>query len=433
MAGIFNAAATLRLPDVSRWLRVSRTLPIGHSSFPMASPIRTRLDIEDPWERYTRLPPGPKTVLRLKSLVFLTTTKTAFVECLTRGGVRTPDGRAWAGASVNMALEVLSRERLLTEDLACLPALLHRVAIDAVAAPEGELLIAAVRRAFSPRHAGLYYVSRQVAEPSSLLRLARLAVYANDATEFIAQRDQHDSAFAPHRLTTLLGRLLRDEPFAADWLDSRAPAIQLALFEGRLAAFLAGHLSIPGMAELIARYRGRQDRPGFAPVRRALLEHDVLALRLDDVRGALAKSGRGRRAAAPGHGGDAALPGRGERRGDRPLPCGPQGTAQAGRQAQAVPGRRAWPVLPDGAAARQRRGAACRDPGRHRCAAAGRPAASRRVDRAATAAVAGAGPGGQGARADRADERHPIRRSARRRLHRAGGACDRSEYLAPAS
>lgn len=254
----------------------------------MASPIRTRLDAKDLWERYTRLPPGPKTVLRLKSLVFLTTTKTAFVECLTRGGVRTPDGRAWAGASVNMALEVLSRERLLTEDLACLPALLHRVAIDAVAAPEGELLIAAVRRAFSPRQASLYYVSRPVTEPSSLLRLARLAVYANDATEFIAQRDQHDSAFAPHRLTTLLGRLVRDDPFAIDWLDSRAPAIQLALFEGRLDAFLAGHLSIPGMAELIARYRGLRDRPDFAPVRRALLEHDVLALRLDDARGALA-------------------------------------------------------------------------------------------------------------------------------------------------
>ena len=278
----------IRPPDLSQRLRVSRKLPIGHSRVTMVSPIRTRLDAEDPWERYTRLPPGPKTVLRLKSLVFLNTTKTGFLECLTRGGVRTPDGRAWAGASVNVALEVLSRERLLSEDLACLPALLHRVAIDAVAAPEGELLIAAVRRAFSPRPAGLYYVSRPVAEPSSLMRLARLAVYANDPTEFIAQRDQHDSACAPHRLTTLLGRLFRDEPFATDWLDSRAPAIQLALFEGRLAAFLAGHLSIPGMAELIARYRGLRDRPDFAPVRRALLEHDLLALRLDDVRGALA-------------------------------------------------------------------------------------------------------------------------------------------------
>ena len=49
------------------------------------------------------------------------------------------------------------------------------------------------------------------------------------------------------------------------------------------------HLAIPGLPELIARYRGLQDRPGFAPVRRALLEHDVLALRLDEARGLLAK------------------------------------------------------------------------------------------------------------------------------------------------
>jgi len=49
----------------------------------------------DLWDRYARLPAGPKMVLRLKSLVFLPTGKTVFLECLTRAGLRTPDGNAW--------------------------------------------------------------------------------------------------------------------------------------------------------------------------------------------------------------------------------------------------------------------------------------------------------------------------------------------------
>ena len=255
----------------------------------MASPIRTRLDAKDLWERYTRLPPGPKTILRLKSLVFLSTNKSVFAGCLLRSGVRAPDGRAWAVASINVALEALRRVDLLDVDHACPPALLHPVAIDAVASPEGERLVAAVRRSFAPELPSIYYLRTSVTDPAPMIQLARLAVYANDEAGFIAQRDRHDSTFAPYRLATGLGQLFRQLPFAADWLDSRAPAIQLALFEGRITTFLTGELAIPGLPEMIARYRGLQDRPGYAPVRRALLEHDVLALRLDEARGLLAK------------------------------------------------------------------------------------------------------------------------------------------------
>ena len=45
----------------------------------------------DLWHRYASLPAGSKQVLRLKSLVFLSTNKTAFLDCLTRG-LRAPDG-----------------------------------------------------------------------------------------------------------------------------------------------------------------------------------------------------------------------------------------------------------------------------------------------------------------------------------------------------
>ena len=255
----------------------------------MASPIRTRLDAKDPWERYARLPPGPKTVLRLKSLVFLSTNKSAFLDCLARSGVRTPEGRAWAGPAVNAALEVLRREDLVDVNHVCLPELLHPVAIDAVAAPEGEHLVAAVRRAFPVRPDRAYYLSEPKPDPAPWIRLARLAVYANDEGAFVAERDHHDHAFGPQRMAAALGEVFRAVPFTTDWFESRTPAIQLTLFEGRLAAFLGGDLSIPGMPALIARFRGQQDLPGFAPVRRRLLEHDVLALRFDEARALLAK------------------------------------------------------------------------------------------------------------------------------------------------
>src|SRR5271165_2571930 len=84
---------------------VSRRLLIGHFSALMPSANRLRPDAEGLWERYDRLSPGPKTVLRLKSLVFLSTNKSAFLDCLIRSGLRTPEGRAWASAATNIALE----------------------------------------------------------------------------------------------------------------------------------------------------------------------------------------------------------------------------------------------------------------------------------------------------------------------------------------
>jgi len=253
----------------------------------MASSNRTRPDTEELWRRYSRLSPGPKTVLWLKSLVFLSTNKSVFADCLLRGGIRAPDGRAWTVSSINLVLEALRREDLLDVDHTCPSGLLHPVAIDAVASPGGERLVAAVRRSFAPLPSALYSPRPQASDPEPLLRLARLAVYANDEAGFLTLRDMYDTVFGARRLSLALGRLLRSVALADDWLDSCAPSIQLALFEGRIAAFLAGDLSIPDLPDLITRYRVWRNRPGFAPARRALLEHDVLALRCDDARGLL--------------------------------------------------------------------------------------------------------------------------------------------------
>lgn len=254
----------------------------------MANATHPHPETEAAWGRYTRLPPGPKVVLQLKSLVFLPSTKSVFADIASRSGLKTPEGRAWSSQSINAALEMLGRERLLTDDLACIASLLHPVAIDAIAAPDSGQMVAAIRRAFTPSPS-FFYVSATQSDPAQMIRLARLAVYANDDTNFIAQRDKHDAAFAPHRLTSVLGLLLQRTPLDIDWLQSRKPAIQIALFEGLMAAFIAGTLEIPGWPSVVAHYRRLRDTPGFAAVRRTLLEHDLLALRLDEARGLAAK------------------------------------------------------------------------------------------------------------------------------------------------
>ena len=145
----------------------------------MPNATHLRPETEADRGRYARLPPGPKMVLQIKSLVFLPTTKSVFADIFSRSGLKTPEGRAWSSQSINAALELLGREQLLTDDLTCVPSLLHPVAIDAVAAPDGGQMVAAIRYALAPS-SSYFYVSTMLSDPTQMIRLARLAIYAND-------------------------------------------------------------------------------------------------------------------------------------------------------------------------------------------------------------------------------------------------------------
>ena len=114
--------------------------------------IPARSPTADLWDRYASLEPAPKLLLRLKSLIVLPVGKTDFLDCVTLTRVRSPDGKAWSARTVNAVLDDLLTEGLLTDKLACPPALLHPVAVDAVASEHAETLIAAVARTFPARH-----------------------------------------------------------------------------------------------------------------------------------------------------------------------------------------------------------------------------------------------------------------------------------------
>ena len=78
------------------------------------------------WDRYVRLPPSLRMLLRLKSLIVPGATKSEFVECIKASGSRTPDGKIWTAVSVNTWSDELRRQGLMTAENACAPALLHR-------------------------------------------------------------------------------------------------------------------------------------------------------------------------------------------------------------------------------------------------------------------------------------------------------------------
>ena len=261
-----------------------------HAAMP---PTQARRAAPDLWERYTSLPPAAKLVMRLKSLVFFPTNKTSFLECATRSGLRGPDGKAWASRSLNLVLDDLVQQKLLTDGLACAPALLHRVTIDAAESAEAGALGAAVGKAFAALPVATYYTSASAKhDADALLRLIRMAAYLNDDAGFTANQDLFAKECPPDRASDSLG-LLSTIPATPDWLASRRLAIQAALLHAKLAAFLDTGVPGPDLPAIISLCQAHRDQPGYAAVRLTLLRHDLLCNRLHDVKTGLAALGDG--------------------------------------------------------------------------------------------------------------------------------------------
>lgn len=240
----------------------------------------------DIWKRYARLPPGAKLVMRLKSLVLLPTNKTLFLQCLTRSGARAPDGRAWSSQSLNPVLDALRRENLLTEELACQPNLLHRVAVDAVASAESKAMIVAVRGDFPAQQSYGYYTAPQI-DCEAVLRLIRLAIYANDEPDLLSHRELYDKKCSTFDLDGVLTALFAHAPISTEWLSSRSPMLHTVVLNAKLAAVLHHGVAGHDLDPLVAVARVRQGQDGFAGLQPTLAHYDVLTEQLDHFRSAV--------------------------------------------------------------------------------------------------------------------------------------------------
>jgi tetratricopeptide (TPR) repeat protein len=246
-----------------------------------------RPDPDALWSQYQQLPPGPKLILRLQSLVLFPTPKQVCLECLTQNGLKMPDGRAWSLATVKSALDSLVRGGLVTDQLLVPPALLHQVTEDAVAGPEGAALIAAVRKTFSTHNVSRVYYYKPDLIAEAFGRLIRLAVYMNDEPGFAEQCAAFDRALAPLHASDLLAAVFGRVPLATDWFANRAPALQDALLQSKLTALRDTGVATPELPGLLEAYRAQPARAPSAAVLRAIAGHDLLAGRIGAVRTAI--------------------------------------------------------------------------------------------------------------------------------------------------
>jgi superfamily II DNA or RNA helicase len=235
------------------------------------------------WDRYVRLPPEAKLVLRLKSLIVPGVPRGDFANVLARTGLRTIAGRSWSSQSVNPVINDLLSQGFLTADLDCEPGLLHHVAADAAASEDAKLLAQAIRLVLPAQNPNRYYEST---DSKALWRLIRLEVYTNNEVEFRLNRNLCDKTFGPQSTVMTLATAFYDAPLEAAWIASRHPEIQALLLEARLNSFIVtgqGGPDMPGIIELGRRQRGQA---GFGGLAAQLLRYDLLAERLEALRDA---------------------------------------------------------------------------------------------------------------------------------------------------
>ena len=241
------------------------------------------------WDRYVRLPPDLKLIMRLKAMLYLTHLKNEFVECLKATNLKMAEGRMWTHSAVAVMIDKLRGQGLLTTEYYCLPELLDPVTIDAVASDQAANLIGGIRKWFPARHSGHYYLHPAGSvDMNAVCRLLRLAIYMNDEAEFVSNRTICDQEFGPHQTINLLATIFLHKPLSVEWITSRAPAMQPILCETKLLTFLAAGEPDPHLPWLLAHCRARLDQDDYKTLRRAVLSYDLFAGEFSAVRAGIA-------------------------------------------------------------------------------------------------------------------------------------------------
>ena len=227
--------------------------------------------------RYAALPADRKRLLRLKSLIYFPTGKPEFSECVTRAKLCASDGKPWPVRTLNVTVDELHRQGFLDGTLACVPALRHAVAVDAMASEDGATLAAAVRAMFPVTAQAGYYYFRAVGDRDTLHRLIRLAIYENDLEGFAAATERFKRDWSPHRPVEYLANVFSDTRIDLAWLETRHPPMLAAVLEARLVEFVVAGVPDPDLPMLIALARTRLDDEGFDDFRVTVLRYDLLS------------------------------------------------------------------------------------------------------------------------------------------------------------
>jgi len=244
--------------------------------------------------RFARLSPSERQLLGLISLIFFPAPKSEFHDCVRLANLRDEDGKALTQRATNAVLDALVRKGFLNGAHVCAPVVAHRAAVGSIASSSGDAMVAAVRAVFLATRSMYVYFYDQAKEAERLLRAIRLAVYANDAAEFAANRQRLEAERAPARAVDFLAATYDRVPLEMDWLGSRHPVIQSALLEAKFLAAVETGRPDPALPDMIAWYRERWGQEGYGDFRHLLMRLDLLAGRLDHVREQLRDFGANR-------------------------------------------------------------------------------------------------------------------------------------------
>ncbi|KAA5599514.1 DEAD/DEAH box helicase [Blastochloris sulfoviridis] len=214
------------------------------------------------------LGPQERAILRLKALVGPATGKTVFADCLNRLSSSKP---AWTNKTLTPVLEALREKKLLTDDLACSPDIIHALAVEALDSAEGSAMIAAIRAVLPLEQGNVWdYKAAEI----STLRWQRLAVLLND-------EDGFQRAIERYRRTSysVAAPSIFDQHFAvidvgADWLASRRPAFQVAILDAKAGRWIGTGVAAPDYPALMERCH--QDAQLRAAAFSKLVDFDLL-------------------------------------------------------------------------------------------------------------------------------------------------------------
>ncbi len=237
---------------------------------------------------YKGLPEPAKLILRLKSLIYFYTPPGSFVHCLNSGGFRTQAGKVWSLTALQPHLDTLRQRKLLSPGDRCIADLMHAVALDALTSPEAAQMVKAVQRGL-PVPTVFYSWERTEQAAEALVRLARLAIYANDEAAFTAAMDDGIKSFTGFQ--DILASLFISLRMATDWIESRAPAMQPILLSAALVALVHYGQAGDDRAGLLRLCQARRHQPGHDRVASLLLRHDLLSGNLGALRDAITTPG----------------------------------------------------------------------------------------------------------------------------------------------
>jgi superfamily II DNA or RNA helicase len=190
------------------------------------------------------LTPQHRAILGLKALIGAATGKTVFMDCLNFLRLTIP---AWTNKTLTPVLENLRSAGLLTDELACVPAIGHPLAVEALASPAGAAMIDAIRVTL-PQDGARGWDWREM--EVNTLRWQRLAVLLDDEDAYRRATEYH------RKRTSRTAPSVFDQHFAgiavgAEWLASRNRTFQFAILLAKADQWIATGTATPDYADLM--------------------------------------------------------------------------------------------------------------------------------------------------------------------------------------